>query len=83
LSWFCSSILLNEFFLLKSCHHAFDGGIFRVGFFWDRLNVHTFNCHHRADRRVKGWLRNGWAVGWVYGGGGMGGGRKDGYKRGV
>jgi hypothetical protein len=37
-----------------------------VGFFWDRLNVHTFNCRHRADRRVKGWLRkNGWAEGWA------------------
>jgi hypothetical protein len=24
--------------------------------FWGRLNVHTFNCHHRADRRVKGWF---------------------------
>ena len=48
-------------------NHAFDGGILRVGFFWDGLNVHTFNSRHRADRRVKGWLRrNGWA------GGGMG-----------
>jgi hypothetical protein len=45
--------------------HAFDGGIFRVGFFWDWLNVHTFNCHHRADRRVKGWLRNGWVEEWI------------------
>ena len=25
--------LLNEIFVLKSCHHAFDGGILRVGFF--------------------------------------------------
>ena len=38
------------------------------GFFWDWLNVHTFNCRHRADRRVKGWLRmggrrNGWFKG--------------------
>ena len=23
---------------------------FSVGFFWDRLNVHTFNCHHRKAR---------------------------------
>ena len=37
--------------------NAFDGGILRVGFFWDRLNVHTFNRHHRTDRRVQGWLR--------------------------
>jgi hypothetical protein len=40
---------------------------FSVGFFWDRLNVHTFNCHHRkartflllqaTDRRVEtGWF---------------------------
>ena len=41
--------------------HAFDGGILRVGFFWDRLNVHTFDSRHRADRRVEGWLRrDGW-----------------------
>jgi hypothetical protein len=49
-----------------------------VVFFWDRLNVHTFNCHRRADRRVEGWLRrdgwnDGWRNGWI-------GGRKDGYK---
>jgi hypothetical protein len=30
-------------------YKPFDGGIFRVGFFWDRLNVNTFNCSHRAD----------------------------------
>jgi hypothetical protein len=66
-------------FLLKSCHHAFDGDIFRVGFFWDRSNVHTFNLesrrlykdrvfNHRTDRRVKGWLRrDGWMAGWVVG----------------
>ena len=30
-------------------------------FFWDWLNVHTFDSRHRADRRVKGWLRrDGW-----------------------
>ena len=41
-------------------------GFLGWGFFWVRLNVHTFNCRHRADRRVKGWLqRNGWAEGWV------------------
>ena len=34
-----------------------------------RLNVHTFNCRHRADRRVEGLV-----AGWV--GGGMGGGRR-------
>ena len=45
--------------------------------FWDRLNAHTFNLEsgrlykaggfsHRADRRVKGWLRrDGWAEGWA------------------
>jgi hypothetical protein len=38
-----------------------------VGFFWDRLNVHTFNCHRRADRRVEG------------GCGGMGG-QRNGYQ---
>ena len=26
-------------------------------FFWDWLNVHTFDSRHRADRRVEGWLR--------------------------
>jgi hypothetical protein len=41
-------------------------------FFLYQLNVHTFNCHRRTDRRVQGWLqRDGWAEGWV--GGGMGG----------
>jgi len=40
--------------------------VFFGGFFWDGLNVHTFHCHHRTDRRVEGlvagWvgLRNGW-----------------------
>ncbi len=29
-------------------HHAFDGGIFRVGFFG--LNAHTFNSHRRKAR---------------------------------
>ena len=48
---------------------AFDGGILRVGFFWDRLNVHTFDSRHRADRRVEGWLRRNERLG-----GGMGGG---------
>jgi hypothetical protein len=51
--------------------NAFDGGIFRVGFFWDRLNVHTFNCHHRTDRRVEDGVYG--MRGWV--GGGMGGRR--------
>jgi hypothetical protein len=33
---------------------------------WDRFNVHTFNCHRRADRRVEGWLRrDGWAEEWI------------------
>jgi hypothetical protein len=41
-----------------------------VGFFWDRLNVHTFNCHHRADRRVEGGFKE-WVEEWM--GGGMGG----------
>ena len=47
----------------------------RVGFFWDGLNVQTFNCRHRADRRVEGLVAEGWVDGgmggWV--GGGMGG----------
>ena len=35
-------------------------------FFLYQLKALTFNCRHRADRRVKGWLRrNGWAEGWV------------------
>ena len=52
------------------------------------LNVQTFNNHHRTDRRVKGWVWNGWGLssraewvvsgwkdGWIGGwvGGGMGG----------
>ena len=61
-------------------------GFLGWGFFWVWFNVHTFNCHHRADRRVKGWLRrDGWGVrnGWAEGEGegkggvkglGMGGG---------
>ena len=33
-------------------------------FFCVWFNVHTFNRRHRADRRVKGWLRrDGWAEG--------------------
>ena len=51
--------------------NAFDGGIFRVGFFWDRLNVHTFNCHHRTDRRVEGLVAEVWVGRRM--GGGMGG----------
>ncbi len=39
-------------------------GFFSVGgeggFFWDRLIVHTFNCLHRADRRVEGLVAEGW-----------------------
>jgi hypothetical protein len=31
-------------------------------FFWVWLNAHTFNSRHRADRRVKGLV----AEGWVY-----------------
>jgi hypothetical protein len=30
------------------------------GFFKTRLNVHMFNCRHRADRRVEGGVRYGW-----------------------
>ena len=38
---------------------------FEGGFFWDWVNVHTFDSRHRADRRVEGWLRrDGWG-GWV------------------
>ena len=39
-------------------------------FFWVWFNVHTFNRSHRADRRVKGWLRRNGCMGgcevWVY-----------------
>ena len=49
-----------------------------MGFFWDWLNVHTFNHRHRADRRVK-WLVAEWVGrgmggrcdGWVCGMGGL------------
>ena len=38
-------------------------------FFCVWFNVHTFNRRHRADRRVKGWLRrDGWAEGEGMGG---------------
>jgi len=71
--------------------HAFDGGIFRVGFFWDRFNTHQCSYVTRADRRVKGWLRrDGWMGGQRNGcmGGrcvryGRIGGLKDEYKGGV
>jgi hypothetical protein len=52
-------------------HHAFDWGIFRVGFFWVWFNTHQCSYGTRADRRVKGWLRrNGW-MGGVWGMGGQ------------
>jgi hypothetical protein len=60
-------------FLLKSCRHDFDHGFFSVGgFFWDRLNVHTFINHHpdrqKGERLVaEGWV-DGWMGGWVGGG---------------
>ena len=44
--------------------HAFDGWIFRVGFFWDRLNTHQCSYVTRADRRVKGLVAE-WVVGLV------------------
>ena len=34
MSWFCSSVLLNKFFLLKSCRHAFDHGFFHACVFY-------------------------------------------------
>ncbi len=44
--------------LIKKNLNAFDHGFFRwserVLFFLYQLNVHTFNCRHRADRRVEG-----------------------------
>jgi hypothetical protein len=51
--------------------HAFDGGIFRVGFFWDLLNTHQCSYVTRADRRVEGLVAEGWVGGMM--GGGMGG----------
>jgi len=41
-------------FLTQILPPCFDHG-FSGFFFWDRLNVHTFNCHHRADKRMGGW----------------------------
>jgi hypothetical protein len=32
-----------------------------VGFGY-QLNVHTFNCHHRTDRRVKRWMADSWRI---------------------
>ena len=43
--------------------HAFDGGIFRVGFFWDWLNTHHCSYLTRTDRRVEGLVAE-WVVGW-------------------
>ncbi len=37
---------------------------FKCAFFLYQLNVHTFNCRHRADRRVDGWFEV-WVDGWV------------------
>jgi hypothetical protein len=50
------------------------------GFFWDRLNVHTF-INHQPDRKkgerlfAEGWV-DGWMGGWVDG---WMGGRRDGW----
>ena len=33
-------------------------------FFLYQLNVHTFNCRHRADRRVEGGFKE-WVDGWA------------------
>ena len=52
---FCSNLAAM---LLKACRRV-EGG-----FFWDRLNVHTFNCRHRADRGVEGGFK-GWVDGCV------------------
>ena len=39
---------------------------FKGAFFLYQLNVQTFNCHHRTDRRVEGLLRRvGGAEGWA------------------
>jgi hypothetical protein len=43
-------------------------------FFLYQLNVHTFNCHHRTDRRVEGLVAEGWVGCEVWVGGRMGGG---------
>ena len=42
-------------------------------FFLYQLNVHTFNCRHRADRRVKtkGFIKTKSLNGWL---------RRDGFK---
>ena len=37
--------------------NGFLSCVCREWVFWDGLNMHTFNCYHRADRRVKGWVR--------------------------
>ena len=34
-------------------------------FFLYQLNVHTFNCRHRADRGVEGVVAEGWVDGWA------------------
>jgi hypothetical protein len=44
--------------------YTFDGGICRVGFFWDRLNAHQCSYVTQADRRVEGLVAEGWVDRW-------------------
>jgi hypothetical protein len=61
---------------VTTVEHAFDGGIFRVGFFWDWLNSHQCSYVTRADRRVEGLVAEGWVDGWGVRNGWIGGRRE-------
>jgi len=55
------------FFILNSKLNFFKmllTMVFFIRVFLIQLNVHTFNCHHRADRGVEGWFEV-WVDRWV------------------
>ena len=63
----CSLSVQPWFFSVGVERSSINPKGFKGAFFLYQLNVHTFNCHHRTDRRVEGLVAEGWV------GGGMGG----------